>query len=65
MGLRVGTRDVWLRPMALISSASPASAGAGKDAGKKKGGGLKTAQALAKQKAIEKKAKTIRVPVSF
>jgi type IV pilus assembly protein PilC len=48
--------------MALISSASPASAGAGKGAAPKKGG-IQAAQALAKQKAIEKKAKTYKLPL--
>ncbi|MBI5771502.1 MAG: type II secretion system F family protein [Verrucomicrobia bacterium] len=48
--------------MALISSASPASAGAGKGAAPKKGG-VQAAQALAKQKAIEKKSKSYKLPL--
>src|SRR5262245_41330549 len=48
--------------MALISSASPA-AGATKDVAQKKGSNVKAAQELAKQKAIEKKAKTYKLPL--
>jgi type IV pilus assembly protein PilC len=50
--------------MALLSSAanSPAQA-ARSDPGQKKGGSVKAAQALAKQKALEKKAKTYKLPL--
>jgi type IV pilus assembly protein PilC len=48
--------------MALIYSASPGSAGAAKGAAPQKGG-IQAAQALAKQKAIEKKAKTYKLPL--
>jgi type IV pilus assembly protein PilC len=50
--------------MALLTSAasSPAQA-ARSDSGQKKGGSVKAAQALAKQKALEKKAKTYKLPL--
>jgi type IV pilus assembly protein PilC len=50
--------------MALLSSAanSPAQA-ARSDPGQKKGGSVKAAQALAQQKALEKKAKTYKLPL--
>jgi len=50
--------------MALISSASSSPAAAAqKGAAQKKAGGVQAAQALAKQKAIEKKAKTYGLPL--
>ncbi len=50
--------------MALISSASSGqSQPARLDPGQKKGANVKAAQALAKQKALEKKAKTYKLPM--
>ncbi len=50
--------------MALLSSASAGSAqSARSDPGQKKGPNVKAAQALAKQKALEKKAKTYKLPL--
>jgi type IV pilus assembly protein PilC len=50
--------------MALISSASSSPAAAAQKGGaQKKAGGLQAAQALAKQKAIEKKSKTYKLPL--
>jgi type IV pilus assembly protein PilC len=49
--------------MALITSASSGQAPATQAATQKKGANLKAAQALAKQKAIEKKAKTYKLPL--
>ena len=50
--------------MALLSSASAGSAQAARsDPGQKKGPNVKAAQALAKQKALERKAKTYKVPL--
>ncbi|MEY2881536.1 MAG: hypothetical protein RLZZ15_3916 [Verrucomicrobiota bacterium] len=50
--------------MALITSANPSQASGGRpDPRKKTGAGLKAAQALAKQKAIEKKSKKYKLPL--
>jgi type IV pilus assembly protein PilC len=50
--------------MALLSPASAGQApGARSDAGQKKGPNVKAAQALAKQKALEKKSKTYKLPL--
>ena len=50
--------------MALLSSASAGSAQAAQTApGQKKGPNVKAAQALAKQKSLEKKAKTYKLPL--
>src|SRR3954469_11709898 len=49
--------------MALLTSTAPAAIQTSRSAGKKKGGSVKAAQALAKQKALEKKAKTYRLPL--
>ena len=50
--------------MALLSSASAGSAQAARlDPGQKKGPNVKAAQALAKQKSLEKKAKTYKLPM--
>jgi type IV pilus assembly protein PilC len=51
--------------MALITSAAagPAQASRSQGAAQKKAGGMKAAQALAKQKALEKKAKTYKLPL--
>ena len=50
--------------MALLSSAASTPAQSSRSAsGQKKGGGVKAAQALAKQKALEKKAKTYKLPL--
>ena len=51
-------------PMALLSSAAAGSGQAARsDPGQKKGPNVKAAQALAKQKALEKKAKTYGLPL--
>ncbi len=53
-----------LSPMALISSASSGQSQPSRlDPGQKKGANVKAAQALAKQKALEKKAKTYKLPM--
>ncbi|MBI4622726.1 MAG: type II secretion system F family protein [Verrucomicrobia bacterium] len=50
--------------MALLSSAPSGQAQSTRpDAAQKKGGGVKAAQALAKQKALEKKSKTYKLPL--
>ena len=50
--------------MALLSPASAGPAqGARSDSGQKKGPNVKAAQALAKQKALEKKSKTYKLPL--
>lgn len=50
--------------MALISSATSGQASPARlDSGAKKGANVKAAQALAKQKALEKKAKTYKLPL--
>jgi len=50
--------------MALLTSAASGSAQSSRaQPGQKKGGNFKAAQALAKQKALEKKAKTYRLPL--
>ena len=50
--------------MALLSSASAAPAqGAASGSGQKKGPNVKAAQALAKQKALEKKSKSYKLPL--
>lgn len=50
--------------MALLSSAASGSAQSTRsDPAQKKGGNVKAAQALAKQKALEKKAKTYKLPM--
>lgn len=49
--------------MALLSSAGSGSAQSQRGAAPKKGGGVATAQALAKQKALEKKAKVYKLPL--
>ncbi len=48
--------------MALLSSAAPSQAQSSRGAAPKKGG-IAAAQALAKQKALEKKAKTYKLPL--
>jgi type IV pilus assembly protein PilC len=49
--------------MALLSSAGSGSAQSSRGTPPKKGGGVQAAQALAKQKALEKKAKTYKLPL--
>ena len=50
--------------MALLSSASASSGQAARsDSGQKKGPNVKAAQAMAKQKALEKKSKTYKLPL--
>ncbi len=49
--------------MALLSSAAGSAQSGRPDAGQKKGPNVKAAQALAKQKALEKKAKTYKLPL--
>ena len=49
--------------MALITSASPGQSSASQGPAQKKGANLKAAQALAKQKSIEKKAKNYKLPL--
>lgn len=49
--------------MALLTSAGSTTATASRATPQKKGGGVMAAQALAKQKALEKKAKTYKLPL--
>jgi type IV pilus assembly protein PilC len=49
--------------MALLSSAAPGTAQSTRSEPAKKGSSVKAAQALAKQKALEKKAKTYKLPL--
>src|SRR5688572_32516719 len=49
--------------MALLTSAASASAQSSRAKPQKKGGGIAAAQALAKQKALEKKSKTYKLPL--
>ncbi len=49
--------------MALLTSAGSGSAQSPRGTPPKKGGGVQAAQALAKQKALEKKAKTYKLPL--
>jgi type IV pilus assembly protein PilC len=49
--------------MALLSSAAGSAQTARADSGQKKGSNVKAAQALAKQKALEKKAKSYKLPL--
>src|ERR1041385_7733879 len=50
--------------MALLTSAASGPAQTSRsEAGQKKGANIKAAQALAKQKALEKKAKTYKLPL--
>jgi type IV pilus assembly protein PilC len=59
-----GGRAVRLCPaMALLSSAAGSAQTARADSGQKKGSNVKAAQALAKQKALEKKAKSYKLPL--
>src|SRR4051812_12460483 len=49
--------------MALLTSAASGAPQSASSPGQKKGGNVKAAQALAKQKALEKKAKTYKLPL--
>ena len=49
--------------MALLTSAASGPAQSRSDPAQKKGSNVKAAQALAKQKALEKKAKTYKLPL--
>ncbi len=49
--------------MALLTSAGPGSAQSSRSDAQKKGGSVKAAQALAKQKALEKKSKSYKLPM--
>src|SRR3954471_18264440 len=49
--------------MALLPSAASGPAQSARGAPQKKGGGVQAAQALAKQKSLEKKAKTYKLPL--
>jgi len=60
--LRVPGGSFFLRAMALLSSAAQTQAQSSRGAPAKKGG-IAAAQALAKQKALEKKAKTYKLPL--
>lgn len=63
MGLPEDLADVFLIRMAFITSASSASGAAAKGARPKGKGGFMAAQALAKQKALEKKAGKYKLPM--
>ena len=49
--------------MALLTSAAPATLQNARPTAQKKATNVKAAQALAKQKALEKKAKTYKLPL--
>jgi type IV pilus assembly protein PilC len=49
--------------MALLTSAASGAAPSASSPGQKKGGNVKAAQALAKQKGLEKKARTYKLPL--
>jgi len=63
MELRAGARYRWLILMALLSSAASSSAQSSRSGSGQKKGGFAAAQALAKQKALEKKSKTYKLPL--
>lgn len=64
MGLLVQPSSVWVLNMAIISSASSGSGTVARtDAAKKGRTNFAAAQALAKQKSLEKKAKTYKLPL--
>lgn len=61
--LRAGNVCRCLAGMALLTSSAPAALQSSRSAPQKKATTVKAAQALAKQKALEKKAKTYRLPL--
>jgi len=64
MGLRAWLAAVWVVSMAILSSASSSPGTLARtDLSKKSVGSIKSAQNLAKQKSVEKKAKTYKLPL--
>lgn len=63
MELRADERWRWLSLMALLSSAGSSTAQSSRSVPGQKKGGFAAAQALAKQKALEKKSKTYKLPL--